>query len=62
MRVGRLITGLIVLALSAATGDLYWRYQKKYPEGLLQLHPTNRGVAFWGDNLYMATNDSRPDA
>ena len=48
-----------VMAINAATGDLYWRYQPKYPEGLFQLHPTNRGVAFWGDNLYMATNDSR---
>jgi len=30
---------------------------KKYPEGLFQLHPTNRGVALYGDRVYMATTD-----
>jgi alcohol dehydrogenase (cytochrome c) len=48
-----------VLALNAANGDLYWRYKPTLPEGLFQLHPTNRGVALWGDNLYLATVDSR---
>jgi alcohol dehydrogenase (cytochrome c) len=48
-----------VLALNAATGELYWRYRPQLPEGLFQLHPTNRGIAFWGDNVYLATVDSR---
>ena len=48
-----------VLALDAATGDLIWRYAPKLPEDLFQLHPTNRGVAMWGNNLYLATTDSR---
>jgi alcohol dehydrogenase (cytochrome c) len=48
-----------VLALDAASGDLYWRYKPKLPEELQQLHPTNRGVALWGDRLYLATVDSR---
>jgi alcohol dehydrogenase (cytochrome c) len=48
-----------VLALNAATGDLYWRFHAKLPEGLFQAHPTNRGVAFWGDNVYVTTTDSR---
>ena len=48
-----------VLALDAATGDLIWRYAPKLPEDLFQLHPTNRGVAMWGDKLYLATVDSR---
>ncbi len=48
-----------VLALDAATGDLIWRYAPKLPEDLFQLHPTNRGVAMWGDKLYLATTDSR---
>ena len=48
-----------VLALDAASGDLLWRYAPKLPEDLFQLHPTNRGVAFWGNNLYLATTDSR---
>ena len=30
---------------------------KKYPEGLFQLHPTNRGVALYRDRVYMATTD-----
>ena len=34
-----------VIALDAKTGTQLWRYTKKYPDGLFQLHPTNRGVA-----------------
>lgn len=46
-----------VLALNAKTGDLIWRYQHKLPEDLFQLHPTNRGVALWGDKLFLAATD-----
>lgn len=46
-----------IIALDAKTGTQLWRYVKKYPEGLFQLHPTNRGVALYGDNVYMATTD-----
>jgi alcohol dehydrogenase (cytochrome c) len=46
-----------VVALDARTGSQLWRYVKKYPEGLFQLHPTNRGVALYGDRVYMATTD-----
>ncbi len=48
-----------VLAFNAATGDLIWRYKPKLPGDLFQLHPTNRGVALWGDKLYLATVNSR---
>ncbi len=51
--------GMQVLALDAATGDLIWRYKAKLPSDLFQLHPTNRGVALWGDKLYLATVDAR---
>ena len=34
-----------------------WRYKKELPGELMQLHPTNRGVALYGDKLYMATVD-----
>jgi len=44
-----------VIGLDARTGTELWRYVKKYPEGLFQLHPTNRGVALYGDRVYMAT-------
>jgi len=50
--------GMQVLALDAATGDLIWRYKEKLPSDLFQLHPTNRGVAMWGDKLYLATVDA----
>ena len=51
--------GMQVLALNAVTGDLIWRYKAKLPDDLFQLHPTNRGVALWGDKLYLATVDAR---
>jgi len=51
--------GMQVLALNAVTGDLIWRYKAELPADLFQLHPTNRGVALWGDKLYLATVDAR---
>jgi alcohol dehydrogenase (cytochrome c) len=46
-----------IIALDAKTGTQLWRYARKYPDGLFQLHPTNRGVALSGDLVYMATTD-----
>jgi alcohol dehydrogenase (cytochrome c) len=46
-----------VIALDAKTGTQLWRYVRKYPADLFQLHPTNRGVALYGDRVYMATTD-----
>jgi alcohol dehydrogenase (cytochrome c) len=46
-----------IIALDAKTGTQVWRYRRKYPDGLFQLHPTNRGVALYGDYVYMATTD-----
>ena len=46
-----------IIALDARTGTQLWRYVRKYPDGLFQLHPTNRGVALYGDLVYMATTD-----
>ncbi len=46
-----------IIALDAKTGTQLWRYARKYPEGLFQLHPTNRGVALYRDYVYMATTD-----
>jgi len=46
-----------VIALDAKTGTQLWRYARKYPDGLFQLHPTNRGVALYGDYVYTATTD-----
>ena len=46
-----------VIALDAKTGDVIWRYKRQLPEDLFQLHPTNRGVALYGDKVYVATVD-----
>jgi alcohol dehydrogenase (cytochrome c) len=47
-----------VIALDARTGDVLWQYKKALPEDLLQLHPTNRGVALYEDKVYLATVDA----
>ena len=47
-----------VIALDAKTGKEIWRYVRALPEGLFQLHPTNRGVALYEDMVYMATVDA----
>lgn len=47
-----------VLALDARSGDLIWRYRRELPADLFQLHPTNRGVALYGDRVYLATVDA----
>lgn len=47
-----------VIAFEAATGKELWRYKKAIPDELQQLHPTNRGLALYGDKLYLATTDA----
>ena len=47
-----------VIALDAATGDLFWRYKRALPEGFSALHNTNRGVALYGDKVYFAPLDA----
>jgi alcohol dehydrogenase (cytochrome c) len=47
-----------VIALDAKSGTEIWRYVRKIPDDLSQLHPTNRGVALYGDKVYMATVDA----
>ena len=49
--------GSQVIALDAKTGQELWRYKKEVPTEMLQLHPTNRGVALYGDKVYVATVD-----
>jgi alcohol dehydrogenase (cytochrome c) len=44
-----------VIAIEAATGALLWRYRHPMPEDLIQLHRTNRGVALYGDKVFLAT-------
>lgn len=47
-----------VIAFDASTGKELWRYKKTIPDELQQLHPTNRGLALYGDKLYLATTDA----
>ncbi|TPE50980.1 PQQ-dependent dehydrogenase, methanol/ethanol family [Amaricoccus solimangrovi] len=47
-----------VIAYDAASGAEIWRYMWKLPEGLIPLHPTNRGVALYGDKVFFATLDA----
>jgi alcohol dehydrogenase (cytochrome c) len=47
-----------VIALDARSGEQLWRYARELPDDLFQLHPTNRGVALYGDRLYLATVDA----
>ena len=46
-----------VVAIEAATGDLKWRYKRKLPDGFSALHNTNRGVALYGDKVYVGGLD-----
>ncbi|MBN1240892.1 MAG: methanol/ethanol family PQQ-dependent dehydrogenase [Gammaproteobacteria bacterium] len=48
-----------VFALDAVTGDLLWRYRHRLPPDLRMGHPTNRGVALYGDKVYTATSDAK---
>lgn len=47
-----------IIALDAATGVEKWRYRRKLPKELFQLHPTNRGVGLYQDKVYLATLDA----
>lgn len=47
-----------VIALEAKSGKVLWRYRRELPAELFQLHPTNRGVGLYGDNVYIATTDA----
>jgi alcohol dehydrogenase (cytochrome c) len=49
--------GNAMLAIDAKTGAILWRYKRTLPEDVVYLHPTNRGVALYGDNVYFASAD-----
>ncbi|WP_295555334.1 PQQ-dependent dehydrogenase, methanol/ethanol family [uncultured Hyphomicrobium sp.] len=46
-----------VLAFDTKTGRFLWRFVRETPEGLGALHRTNRGVALWGDKVYVGSID-----
>ena len=51
--------GAQVIAFDAKTGAEIWRYKAQLPAEQLQLHPTSRGVALYGDKVYFATTDCK---
>src|SRR5215813_13648293 len=40
------------------TGNLLWRYKRPFPEDMSPLHPTNRGVALYGDKVLFAAAEA----
>jgi alcohol dehydrogenase (cytochrome c) len=50
--------GQQVIALDAATGRVFWRYKRTLPDGAVLLHPTSRGVALYGDKVFLAASES----
>lgn len=49
----------VVQALDAATGDLIWEYKRTLPEGAGRgLAGLSRGLAMYGDNIYLAASDA----
>ncbi len=51
-------TAAQVIALEADSGALLWRYERELPSDLKRPHPTNRGVALYGDKVYVGTLDA----
>jgi alcohol dehydrogenase (cytochrome c) len=47
-----------MLAIDARSGDVLWTYQRQMPPDIRLGHPTNRGVALYGDKVYMGTLDA----
>jgi len=47
-----------VIAYNVADGKEIWRFTYALPEGLIPVHPTNRGVALYGDKVFLATLDA----
>jgi alcohol dehydrogenase (cytochrome c) len=47
-----------LFALDAVTGNLIWKYKRELPEGFGALHNTTRGVALYGDKVYMTGQDA----
>jgi alcohol dehydrogenase (cytochrome c) len=46
-----------VIALDARTGARLWRYRRALPEDIIALHSTTRGVAVYGDKVFLAANE-----
>jgi alcohol dehydrogenase (cytochrome c) len=47
-----------VMAIDARTGLLLWRYRNPPPPDMINLHPTSRGVALYGDKVFFARGEA----
>jgi alcohol dehydrogenase (cytochrome c) len=47
-----------VIAVDAKAGTLLWRYRLPIPDDAVIMHPTTRGVALYGDKVYLAANQA----
>jgi alcohol dehydrogenase (cytochrome c) len=47
-----------VIAVEVKTGRLLWRYRRPIPEDAVILHPITRGVALYGDKVFLAANEA----
>ena len=47
-----------VVAIDAKTGVILWRYIKEVADNIIAPHPTSRGVALYGDQVFFAANDA----
>jgi alcohol dehydrogenase (cytochrome c) len=47
-----------VIALDARSGVELWRYRRPLAAAAIARHPTTRGVALYGDKVFLAANDA----
>jgi alcohol dehydrogenase (cytochrome c) len=47
-----------VAAYDAKTGTLLWRYKRVRPAGAFVAHPSNRGLALYGDKVYYGAGEA----
>jgi alcohol dehydrogenase (cytochrome c) len=47
-----------VAAYDAKSGALLWRYKKNRPAGSFVAHPSNRGLALYGDKVYYGAGEA----
>jgi alcohol dehydrogenase (cytochrome c) len=48
-----------LLAIEASSGIVRWAYQRQFPPDMQMAHPTSRGVALYGNKIYLATSDAK---
>jgi alcohol dehydrogenase (cytochrome c) len=47
-----------VIAIDAKSGRQLWRYRRELSEDAIVLHRTNRGVALYGDKVFLAASEA----